>query len=296
MTNLGNNILDSPKHSWQNGAEYIKDALTLAFPVGLAHERRLIMNFTAYFDESGTHDNSQVVAVAGYVAVASCWVEFSAQWQIALDEWGLDHFHMTDFAVKAPPYDKWTELERRQRLTRLIGIINEHVLGSVGILIPKNAFDEIFSARAKSICGGAYGLATAACWMDLAEIMREKAIDGWVSYVFEAGAPGAGEIAKVFGANLKDLEQQERLRLLSLRFEDKRNFLPLQAADLLAYELYRDLPREVGWERKTPRYPLTALAAVPRRWGYLDEAELRKWSGILSMRAATEDSGELPPL
>lgn len=167
------------------------------------------MNYTAYFDESGTHEGSRVVAVAGYVALASMWVEFSAQWQLALNDWGLDHFHMTDFAVKAPPYDKLTEAERRKLLTRLIGIINSNVLGSVGIVIPTRTFDEIFSERAKRICGGPYGLATVACWIDLAEILRLLEADPWVAYVFEAGAHGRGEIAKVFGANLKDREQNE---------------------------------------------------------------------------------------
>jgi hypothetical protein len=255
------------------------------------------MNFVACFDDSGTHEGSRAVVVAGYVSTAKGWEGFTTEWAAALHEWRLEHFHMTDFAAKAPPYD-WEEPERRRRLDRLIGIINTYAFGSVGILIPKEPFDRIFSERAKQICGGAYGLATTACWMDLAQIMREERIDGWVDYVLEAGSKGVGEITRVFTANLKDPESKAHLRLLSLRFKDKRGFLPLQAADMLAYELYKDFPRQPmgGLERKRWRYPIAALAAIPRRWGYLDEDELRKFATILSMRAAMGDSGGLPPL
>jgi len=254
------------------------------------------MTYTAYFDESGTHDDSQFVVVSGYVSSVQKWVEFSAQWMAALREWGLEFFHMTDFAVKAPPYDTWEEPERRERLARLLAIIKSHTCWSDATILPRRIFDEVFSARAKRICGGAYGLCAAACLLSVAEWLRSKENDGWVAHVFEAGAHGRGELARIFGANIKDPEQKTYLRLLSLRFEDKRDFPPLQAADLLAYELYRDLPRGMGWEQKSPRYPLTALAEVPHKWGYLDGRQLRKWSEILSMRAAMEDSGEVPPL
>lgn len=293
---LGNNIVDSPNLNPENKAGYVEEAFILAFPLGLPPDQRLVMTFTAYFDESGTHDESKSIAVAGYISTAPLWVEFSAQWQLALNDWGLDHFHMTDFAVKAPPYDKWTESERRERLTRLITVINSNVWGSVGVVLPKKIFEGIFTPRVSRICGGACGVAAIACIMDLGELLRELKIGGSIAYVFEAGTRGIGEFARVFGSVLKDPENKEYFRLLSLRFEGKQDFLPLQAADLLAYELYRELPRKAGWEQKSVRYPLTALAAVPRRWGYYDEGELRKLFEILSIRAAAEDSGELPPL
>lgn len=253
------------------------------------------MNYTAYFDESGTHGGSDAVVVAGFVSHADMWVDFSAHWQMALNDFGVDCFHMSDFANRVKPYEGWTEPERQQRLTRLLGIVAEHTLASTAVVIPCKAFDSAFSDRAKAICGGPYGLAAIACFMYLAETLREEKIDGWVNYVFESGAHGSGQLATLFNANYRDPEQRERLRLLSLRFDDKRLF-PLQAADMLAYELFKESPRRLGQGERPARYPLKALANRPRKWGYLSEDELRKWAHILSVRTALEDAGELEPL
>jgi len=256
-----------------------------------------VASYIAYFDESGTHDGSEAVAVAGYVSTADRWVDFAAEWQAALNDDSLDLFHMSDLSVGAPPFDKWTTVRRRQRFQRYLRIIERHALASVGIVIPRKAFDATFTPRLRAICGGAYGLAAAACFMDLAETLRDGKLDGGVSYVFESGAKGRREIEKVFEANYRDLRQREVHRLVSLRFDDKRRLLPLQAADVLAYELYRHLPRQLGWEaRPARRFHLEPLAVVPHSWGYLNVDELKKWAEVLSVRAAMEDAGELKPL
>ena len=256
------------------------------------------MIVTAYFDESGTHRGSKAVSVAGFVADADAWVEFSAQWQIALNDYSLSHhgFHMTDFANCVKPYNTWTEKQRRERLARLLNIIQSNVLGSVGTVIPLKYFNDIFTPRTKAICGGAYGLAAVANFMALGEILRHEQIDSWVNYVFESGAKGSGQILKVFNSNVRYLEMKERYRLLSLRFEDKRALLPLQAADIIAYELYKEMPRQLKKHGREVRYPLSALSTIPRSWGWLEDKELRKWSEILSIRTDLEDSGELKTL
>ena len=174
------------------------------------------MNFTAYFDESGTHDGSESVVVAGYVSTADQWVEFSAQWQLALNDFGLNHFHMTDFANKAPPYDTWTEEERRQCLSRLLPIISANTLASQACIVPKRLFDSTFSNRAKAICGDAYGLAATSCFLVLSETLRSETIDGWISYVFESGARGAGALLRVFQSNMKDPDRKTTIKIDSL--------------------------------------------------------------------------------
>jgi len=261
-----------------------------------------VYSYTAYMDESGTHDGSESVTVAGFISLASMWVDFSAKWQLALNDFGLDYFHMTDFANRVGPYASWTERDRRLRLARLLTIIAENTLGSVATSIPLKAFDDIFSRRAKLICGGAYGLASMVCFMALSDQLRDQSIDGWINYVFETGAHGAGQITTLFNHNERDPIMKADLRLWSLRFENKRLFLPLQAADILAYELYKDWPREEALreqqqgKRHRPRFPLLELAKEPRDWGRMDEHELRKFNHILSLRAALEDQGLLEPL
>ena len=156
------------------------------------------LNLTAYLDESGTHDDSDAIVVAGFLSSAPQWVEFSARWQIALNDFGLNYFHMTDFANKVPPYDLWTEPERRHNLLRLLNIIKATASVSVGISFQKQAFDLIFSERVKEVCGGAYGLAAMACMLDVGVKLKELDIAGRIDYVYESGATGSHQVGKVF--------------------------------------------------------------------------------------------------
>ena len=215
---------------------------------------------------------------------------------MALNDFGLDHFHMTDFANRGSPYNDWTESKRRSNLSRLLNIIKAHVNVSVGVAFQKEAFEFLFSKRMKAICGGPYGLAAVVCMMDVGDRLREIEVDGSVEYVFESGAEGARQVSRVFLANLNDEEQRERYRLSSQKFENKRDFLPLQAADIFAYELYKQLPKTLKLTDVPPRYPLTFLADIPNRWGFLDGSGLSKFAAVLSMRADLEDSVDLGKL
>lgn len=248
---------------------------------------RLVLSLTAYFDESGTHDGSNAVAVAGYLSTAENWQRFESEWGQALSDFGVDFFRMNKFANHAPPFGDWPERKRHARLGRLLTIINRNVLGSAGLVIPRPLYDAVMSDKAKSVCGSPYGLAALCCFTEVAGLLRAlNRHDAWVAYVFESGALGQGEIQKMFARNERSPSDKEHFRLLSLRFESKRQFAPLQAADLLAYELYQQGQRQLGMSSRTPRaYILSRLSEVPSHWWYYNEAELRKAADLLSVVA-----------
>lgn len=253
------------------------------------------MNFTAYFDESGTHPESSVVVVAGALARAGRWDYFSQQWQGILTEYGLDYFHMTDFAQRAGPYSGQSDEDRNLLFNRILAIVTMCVEFSVSIAVPVERFNRLFSGRTRRYCGGPYGLAAAACIIDVATAARELQPDAdpWISYVFESGAQGTGQVMKLFAANERDPESKEYFRLLSIRFENKRQFLPLQAADIMAYEHYLHYPRQMGTNPRPVRdHNMFALSTIPHRWGHLEEDELKKWARIIALKAASEG---LPP-
>ncbi len=252
---------------------------------------------TGYFDASGTHKGSETVVVAGFLGLARHWVDFSARWQLALNDFGIDHFPMTDFANKAPPYHDWKEPERRTRLALLLAIITESAIGSVGIVVDRSAFDQMVSPRARVVCGDAFGMTATALFMEVGGLLDEIASpEDRVSYVFDQGSPGAGTVLRIFQHNMRDAEQRAQLRLIGLRFEDKKLLLPLQAADSLAYELYKDTPRRFGRGLRPQRFPLKELATIPWRWMGMTDENIQMFSDVLSVRAKAEDSGELKPL
>jgi hypothetical protein len=145
-----------------------------------------------------------------------------------------------------------------------------------------------FCADPKQAAGGAYGLACTCCFLDTAALVRARRPDGWIAYVFDSGVKGAGIVTNLFQENEQDPPNKEHLRLLSLHFEDDRDFVPLQAADILAHEHYRHLPRQAGPispVRQLPRDNLRELRFGDMNWGYLGEAELRKWNEGFTIKA-----------
>ena len=59
-----------------------------------------------YIDESGTHDQSSFLVIAGYVYLRKKAKRFSRGMEELLKKYGLPYFHMVDCAHGAPPFDK----------------------------------------------------------------------------------------------------------------------------------------------------------------------------------------------
>jgi hypothetical protein len=75
---------------------------------------------------------------------------------------------------------------------------------------------------------------------------------------------------------------------VSFRVEDKRKGLALQAADILAYELYQDFPRQLGTDaRSRRRYNLDQLAANKSwDWRYVSGTRMREdWARVTDLAA-----------
>jgi hypothetical protein len=266
---------------------------------GVAPERQFVMIFIGYFDESGTHAGSDAMAIAGYISTKERWCGFDVEWKAALKDYGLDFFHMTDFAAGAGPYQSWSPDEKAARLEHLIGIINRHAQASLGIAIPVKLFHSVFSDKAKRIIGGPYGLAVHRAFLETADLVKTLHTDGMIRYVFESGAEGAGAVLRSYQRSMKLQFPmfKEMLRQAGLSFEDKRCATPLQAADILAYDLRNRLPRTLGLDTRGPRTQdlKRLLSAIPRYWIHLEEVDLAKWSSFLDSDIFDENAMQKTP-
>ncbi|MDE3074294.1 MAG: hypothetical protein KGJ86_02605, partial [Chloroflexota bacterium] len=88
----------------------------------------------------------------------------------------------------------------------------------------------------------------------------------------------------VFQAVNKLLPQlRDELRVLSLQFEAKDKFTPLQLGDIAAYELMRYVNTKYGVDQRYgPRtFNLEALGAlVPAYWGRIKDELMSAWSSM----------------
>ncbi len=83
----------------------------------------------AYFDESGWHAKPahggglKKLTVGGVISTFESWGCLSLEWSAAIAAMGIPCFHMTDFEARRPPYDTWTNQQRRDRLNVLLGVL-----------------------------------------------------------------------------------------------------------------------------------------------------------------------------
>ena len=196
----------------------VRQYLNLAFPYRLAERDRMMLVLHGYFDESGTHDTSKAVCIAGYISTAEQWALFNDEWHAALDQWGLEFFHMTDFATRAKLYSEWGEDVCRARYWRLASIIKKHTLVSFAIGFMRDAYDSILDRKTKRFVGGPYAAAAAMVFMDAAKQLNPLYPSARIAYVFESGGRGYGEVLSTFELNEAIPENRKEFKLLSAPF------------------------------------------------------------------------------
>lgn len=278
----------------------LRESLALAFPASAVPEGRHVVVITGYFDESGTHEGSDNVVVAGFLAAKDSWNEFSKEWAKALveldipaDARGVRMFHMKHFAHTLGLFkkDEWPESRRRETLAFLLEITTRHAGASVAAVVPRSLYDSLLSDTTKLFYGSPYGLAATTLLASVSSRVFEMHPDPWVAYVYESGAPGRDGFEKSLIRVINNPEMQEELRALSLRFENKRQFLPLQAADILAYELHLNWRRFGTRIGAHSRFPLQALSEMPHEWQHTDSSNLQQIDRHVIARIEQERQG-----
>jgi hypothetical protein len=102
-----------------------------------AKGKRITAVITGYFDGSGSHEESQVFCIAGFIAEADTWVTFNEKWQAILDrpEWPsrVTEMHMYDCVHGEREFSSWTYAQRLSlfgECSTAIMSSNIHAIGS----------------------------------------------------------------------------------------------------------------------------------------------------------------------
>jgi hypothetical protein len=247
--------------------------------------------FTAYYDESGSPDAHSVV-VAGFVASNDQWKEFERNWNGSLHQFGISHFHAVEFAQSVGEFAKWKgheknpdlQSERQWFLRQLLAHIKlrtrfccSHVVRMVDYR-KVNGVYILDAVQPYALCGRT-AVASVSEWGS-----RNKIPEGQIRHIFEDGAKHKGFL-------LKRLIKDKGFEPI---FKKKDEAVPLQAADLLAYETFvgiRSIFEKGVTDFDDLRYPLRMLDEVPHRlvdWGTYSENDLETF--CLNARIPRRDS------
>jgi hypothetical protein len=211
-----------------------------------------------YFDESGTHADSRVIAMAGYWFDADQARKFSRDWQKELKRFGISAAHQTDCALG---YGQFRNMSKEQRVDvqkALILHIKRRSKFSVAVALGRSLYEKVFS----DVPGApsAYTFLLLLCVNKIAEEMEFRKWDGKVAYFFEAGHADANEANKFmnFMAEQTRLGAAKHFHYSGHAFVDKSGALPLQAADMLVWHVRHFFERKLDGHEK-PRKDYVAL-------------------------------------
>lgn len=235
---------------------------------------------SAYFDESGHSELGPFVIVAGCVADVSQWEHFEREWLACLAPFNTRIFHAHEFDKGEPPFDKLSRSEGDDLFSRLVGIICRRVektysqgirLEQYRVINQKYIFAECYGypypAAARSCIGRVEN------WAEGHGISRTD-----LAVFFENGAKHRSQIEWLC----------ERDKLQIPTFGEKSDYIPLQAADLIAWchnsYLLKDGKVAARYESALDR-----LADVSNDWGIIDLEDPDKIPAILEIPLRNPD-------
>ncbi|MGB7554661.1 MAG: hypothetical protein WBM04_09815 [Candidatus Korobacteraceae bacterium] len=206
----------------------------------------LIAMFEAYFDDSGTDHNSEIAVAACYVSTKRGWDDFVKAWDNARWEEGFEAFHMADFLAPSEqqrkPWCEWDDTKKDHVYKRLANIVNENKRIGIAAAVPKSIWDSTPEHIRQCYGREHYTFAVRYCILRIAEWRKKSLISLPVQYVFDwemEKTPKRIEISKILDtmAEYPSVAQAIGLELGGYGFQHKEKFKPLQAADILAWQM-----------------------------------------------------------
>lgn len=241
--------------------------------------------YTAYFDASGHPDAKAGTAmfVSGFIAPAPEWIKFEREWLSLLAEYGIENpFHMTEFIACAKQFVGWKHDEKRQLefYGRALKVIQRRTNKAFSQGLFVDDFWKLMKqyeipehhALASSLKTPFSYCAVGALIQVLKWAQRRRGlgprVDGPVEFVFDRGDKHRGQMATA----LRDTFGIEPI------FKDKKDVVPIQAADILAWEharvcgVIRD--RDLKKLRMSSWPDIQRLFPGSDEWAYLDAQKL----------------------
>lgn len=248
---------------------HIRHLASAAFPFSDKHKYMLMLS--AYMDETGHYrdEKQKFVGIAGLIAPKENWETFEEKWKAALKlpYIKLEYFHMTDYASKKKVYKDWLEVKRQKVLGKLLNVIESAYPIPFGAIIPMNAFRSLSKEHQEY-------------FIDPYFLCFQSIIAASTTFLEAMKIPEEEKIALIFSDQvefrhraLKMYEDITEVGLFAHRstppiFRDIREIVPLQAADIVAYEMYKEFERRMYRPNDDSRHGFKRLEVMSRRTNF----------------------------
>ncbi len=226
-------------------------------------------------DETGHSGDTSYVGMAGLVAPSSRWVVFENDWKVTMEKAGIEYFHMREFAHSTGQFKEWKgkEEQRRLLLSRLMQIIRGTDATPVGAIVSMADYRTLTELQRGQILDPYYLCFQTCAWgavvMAIFEPPEEEVV-----MIFGQHNEFQGRAAELWKVMRENINHGERMG--SYAFSNAREVVPLQAADIVAYELFQEFDNRLKRPHLKRRWPFKqflSMRPVPL-FRYFDRKEL----------------------
>lgn len=193
----------------------------------------IMTEYAAYFDDSGHPDDQAAVVVAGFIATEKNWLLFEREWQEILDREGMELFHMADFVNSRI----WPQHKKDSILRRLVNTIQIRTIRPICHIVMMKAYKDVNDKYTLEECVGTpYALAgrTVAASINRWKNSNMEEGDRILAF-FEDGTKHKGDF----------IDTMQRDKLPCPAFVGKKEAVPCQAADWLAWEMFQSVKTSI---------------------------------------------------
>jgi hypothetical protein len=217
----------------------------LAFERVSYEPRGELCMLTAYFDDSGSHPESELVVWYGLFGNQFQWTHFNNLWAAKLREPSpgkpaLTRFHMAPCQAADGEFLGWSRTATDFLVHELGDIILKCGLSSDGVAIPRKDWNDLVTGDLRTVLGDAEGYSMRIAFVRACAWARESGRNGEIAFVFDNRKEKEAEGKRIFQLfeHLSQIEPNA-VKPTSITFADSTSVRPLQAADLVAWEMYQ---------------------------------------------------------
>jgi len=185
----------------------------------------------AYFDES--HRKTGLLCVAGYVFASPQAKKLTREFRAAFDAYG--GFHMVDLVHRRANYRGISDAERHRLVRQAVAIVKQRFSYGVAVTVDSSEY-EAKAPRWIRGFGNAYPFLCHMAMAAVAKVVADHGERGPITYVYEAGHPYEAEARHAVHQMSQTQELRDHYLYSGDAFLPKKDAVPLQAADLLAWE------------------------------------------------------------
>ena len=216
----------------------------------------LFVFFRGYIDESY---NQHVFTLSCLLSTGKIWSEFARSWKFTIDSWNkkfkrqgrqtFARYHATDCSNFKREFANWTKDEQREFFADILKIFRRHQVDTVALSVNLDDFDKYFPEARKEAKPDfetfLYGMTTKFLIERIADRHCVKNPANKIALVHD-GCGYSGVMLDAFNHAKHDLNFAYGDCFTTFAASDWKHCIPLQPADLVAYENFKDAMRKIN--------------------------------------------------